>query len=444
MDRTTTLTDPARQPGHHAALEARAFRAYRRGDLAVAEQALADLKKLPSQRLTPMLSVAQAVCLGQPDAAWDRLDRAVADGVQPQTDLELTLAFELADATDHHDDAARWSEALLLRMPTLNATRVFFRNVASSNQGVSKARLLHIIEAGGALPVFGRRVCSLAYMNELSHTDAAALLDVLAARGLLDDKAKRKRRKLVQSLQVGARENAIRIERAENPEGVLLKFSGLGPPRSTDIPAGSALGELTNWTKIVLYDPEVLSFMDGIEQLGRGFDATLARLAAMLDELGPRGGPRVITTASIGGLGGLQYAARLKVDRVIAFSPVTVAHPDVLHQLGDRRAPSRFERARRKFADAPWKLDAKQALEAAETLPDIRVIYGKDRTIDARHAERLRGISGVTLHPLGGVDKHYSSHFLRQAGLYSDVLNGEYSGLDQTDWASLQDSAPSR
>lgn len=422
-------------PHQVAALRARAFRAYARGDLDTAQTTRDALAQTHEGKEDLLLDVAAAVSAGQTGDAWALLTQACAQGAEPRSDLELSLAADLAFGLGHLDEAARWSEAQLYIRSTPLAARIFFHSVAASEGGVSHARLLRLVTASTALPVYAARIRGLAFMKEIGFEDALDLINRLAERFPEDRKTEVARTKLLQIISIGAEDNALRIERAPDPDGVLLKFTGLGPPRTLNLTKSENFEAFPTWSKIVLYDPKVLCFLDGLDVLGPGFEASCARLAELLDELGPKSGPRVMTSSSSGGLGGLRFATRLKLDRAVCFSPVTSAEAATLAELGDTRAKIPFSYAERAFAHDPDRLDARKSLTHAEDLPDIRIIYGADRPVDVAHAERLRGIPGVTLHPLAGVRYHHSARHLKLAGTYADVLRGDYSCLTRQDWA---------
>lgn len=160
-------------------------------------------------------------------------------------------------------------------------------------------------------------------------------------------------------------------------------------------------------------------YLAGIEGLGsdpRGAAAGLRRVVG--------DGARVVTTGnSAGGFGAIVYGTLIGAEEVHAFSPQTVLTRATRAAWLDARWLPEMHHVRRLRGLDPDLLDLDRFLSARDRLPSIHVHYCEDHRLDRRHAERLRHVPRVRLHPYreGG---HALVAVLRDAGELRSILEG--------------------
>lgn len=154
---------------------------------------------------------------------------------------------------------------------------------------------------------------------------------------------------------------------------------------------------------------------------GLGTDVTSAA-RALGDEVA-RGVPRRVVTVgnSAGGFGAILFGTLMGVDEIHAFSPQTAI--DRRHRIAwlDVRWARQMWTVRRTGRLDPGFLDLRVLLERTAGHPPIHVHYCGTHGRDARHAEHLGDLDGVTPHryPGGG---HRLVADLRDRGELTSIL----------------------
>jgi pimeloyl-ACP methyl ester carboxylesterase len=141
---------------------------------------------------------------------------------------------------------------------------------------------------------------------------------------------------------------------------------------------------------VYLRDTRGLGYLDGVPELGVGYERTLDGFRRMVASLG---GPRVYCVgSSAGGYASLRYALDLGARAVLAFSPLTNARK--LHDLS----------AGRISVDAI--LDLRTLYAAAVAPPEVTLVFGEKHAEDAAASRHLAGLPGVTLQAVPHYDRH--------------------------------------
>lgn len=205
---------------------------------------------------------------------------------------------------------------------------------------------------------------------------------------------------------------------------VVLHFEGHpGSPVGVDVL--DAFHSLRGETTAYLRDDQRLLFLQGIQSLADGFDATVAVLDDWLASVDCRN--LICIGRAEGALGALLIGQALGADRIICFSATTTALAVQLQDMPDLRAPVLIRRLNDTLP--PARLDVAQALTASEERPRIDLIYGAQNRIDRLHAERLKDLKGVTLYPIAGYSGHPSAQFALRRGFYDAILDDQMETL---------------
>lgn len=183
-----------------------------------------------------------------------------------------------------------------------------------------------------------------------------------------------------------------------------------------------------NHNKLFLCDRHSAWYYKGIEGITSSFDETVDFVAAMMARY-PSASTCAIGT-SAGGYLALALAARLGLDRALAFSPQTTLEPAGLAAVGEDR----------------WSANM-SIINAIGTPYDIRdligsskrgkyfVVYPSADRRDALHAQRLAGLDRVFLYEFA-TDDHNVAAALFAAKLFHPCLDAVIydpeAGLDQT------------
>jgi hypothetical protein len=213
-----------------------------------------------------------------------------------------------------------------------------------------------------------------------------------------------------------AEEAEVLVKVADDDEVVMIAFGGLYMrvgiadyeffDVTSDLPAGL----------IFVRDRSRRVYQRGLDDLGR----TFPEMASTLHDLA--GGRRIVAIGnSGGGFAALVFGALLGAAEVHAFSPVTFLGRwrRKLHK-DDRFADDidRINRGRhvqRRFLDArPWM---KRRVEPTA----FHLYYASGYDIDRFHAERVRSVPGVVLHPRDGKG-HSTIRDLAISGELKEVL----------------------
>jgi tetratricopeptide (TPR) repeat protein len=138
----------------------------------------------------------------------------------------------------------------------------------------------------------------------------------------------------------------------------------------------------------------------GLRSLGPTLDDTLARLKALVSELGA---PELITLGASGsGLSAIRYAARLGASRAVTFG--ALATP-----VSEAPAAGSSLQSRQRLPKVPPQGSFRDVATELSAAPDLTVEfhYGADCELDSVHAARLQGVPGITFLPAMGVEHHY-------------------------------------
>lgn len=104
---------------------------------------------------------------------------------------------------------------------------------------------------------------------------------------------------------------------------------------------------------------------------------------------------------SMGGYAALLFGSLLKVDRVLAFAPQTFINPFLRLINYDRRWAKQiskvyaFNNKRKEYFDLKKTLSQNQNFKT-----ELNIYYSPEHRLDKKHAERLKNINNVTLHPV--------------------------------------------
>ena len=178
--------------------------------------------------------------------------------------------------------------------------------------------------------------------------------------------------------------------------GTVVLFTGLlaAPIRDIDRYM-AALGV----SALHLRDASRFLFLNGVAELGPDYETTLARLRKFVMRAGS--GPLTTIGASSGGFAAMRYGIDLGADATVCFSPPSDITERFLADDGRGRIVAR----RLQSLDESQKRLA-PLLTARENRHPIHVVYGTEMQQDRRHADELRGLPGVSMHPLEGSDEH--------------------------------------
>ncbi|MEP4037017.1 hypothetical protein [Pseudophaeobacter sp.] len=191
-----------------------------------------------------------------------------------------------------------------------------------------------------------------------------------------------------------------------SPEGTsgtsVLVFGGIGGGAFINYPILDSSFAARNVTGLYVRDSSRLLTLNGIPTLGASLDQTIEALQSRLNALSHHKRLVVFGTSG-GGLGALQYGARLNADAIHLISPAINVNADFLRRIGDARAPVVQARLGEKIRGS--EQDGREALSRA---PSTRtyVHYTADNPTDRAHAEHLKGLPNVQLRPRHGESAH--------------------------------------
>ena len=166
-----------------------------------------------------------------------------------------------------------------------------------------------------------------------------------------------------------------------------------------------------------LHDRRDLNYLDGLTELGGGWDGMVSALRELATADGPR---RVVTVGSSGaGYTAARLGIDLGADAVLALSPPTDLRPET------RRSDGRANRQHERIAATVPELvgDLRPVLEAAPAPPAVHVWFGDATAQDRSHALRLGGAPGVVLHPVSGGARHNVLLDMLRLGLVDGCLD---------------------
>ena len=116
-----------------------------------------------------------------------------------------------------------------------------------------------------------------------------------------------------------------------------------------------------------------------------------------------------------GGFGALLYGPLLGSRRVLAFSPPTVIRESL--EAVTRKVPHL-----RQMASVTGSLDLRTLYQRPPSMPDCRIYYPEENIHDREEALNLKGIAGLDLRPVAGMQKHnLIRHFVSNGSLDGEI-----------------------
>lgn len=170
--------------------------------------------------------------------------------------------------------------------------------------------------------------------------------------------------------------------------------------------------------RLFLRDPRRAWYLRGLPGVG---DDAAALEAALAKTIRQTHCSRVVMAgASAGGFAALRFGARLRVERVLAFSPQTYIGATRRAESGDERWTEQIATLHAALGPDAAEYDAATAVVAADGVTfDVHV--STDDALDLAHARRLAGLPGVTIHEhVGG--GHKLVKWLRDTGKLAPML----------------------
>jgi pimeloyl-ACP methyl ester carboxylesterase len=229
---------------------------------------------------------------------------------------------------------------------------------------------------------------------------------------------------------VDGAEPEVLVKVAETDDAVMIAFGGLYMrvgiadyeffDVTSDLPVGL----------IFVRDRSRRVYQGGLEELGSTFPA----MAATLRELA--GGRRVVTVGnSGGGFAALVFGALIGAAEVHAFSPVTFIGRwrRALHK--DHRFSADIDRVNRGPHVQRQFMDARRWMRRAVQPTQFHLYYAKNYDLDRLHAERVRRVRGVALHPRDGKG-HNTIRDLAVSGELKEILRDAVNSGQRADGRS--------
>ena len=161
----------------------------------------------------------------------------------------------------------------------------------------------------------------------------------------------------------------------------------------------------------------------GITSIVGDNEAAIAEM--LLQRIKESGATRVVMAgASAGGFAAMRFGPQCGADVVIAFSPQAFIGASARAQAGDERWPEQIAALHAALGSESPQYQVREILEtAAGSGMETQVHFSAGDALDARHAEALSGVSGVTLTAHPG-DDHKLVKQLRNQGMLAPMLLG--------------------
>ena len=171
---------------------------------------------------------------------------------------------------------------------------------------------------------------------------------------------------------------------------------------------------------VYLRDFRKRSYLRGVAGLGRTELETIAALRKIVAALGAK--RTIVMGGSGGGFSAMRYAALMDADVAVSFAGPTDASTTPLYHGARPSAwnPDFFIKAiLNRESDLP--LDLVPLLSKSGRTKFIQY-FGQEMPEDVRQALRLKGLPGVTLRPVPGLDSHYVLDHLMGNGSFDLLL----------------------
>ena len=148
--------------------------------------------------------------------------------------------------------------------------------------------------------------------------------------------------------------------------------------------------------RLFVRDPALIWYQRGVPGFGETLDEVAGSLKTVVAE---QGAERLVTIgSSAGGYAALAFGALMEADLVLAFSPQTMLDRAWLDEVGDDRWAGHFRNLDAVGGPDPRWTDLREALpRERRDRTALHVHYPRPLEEDARHAERLAGLPGVTM-----------------------------------------------
>jgi pimeloyl-ACP methyl ester carboxylesterase len=148
--------------------------------------------------------------------------------------------------------------------------------------------------------------------------------------------------------------------------------------------------------RLFVRDPALVWFQHGVPGFGETIDEVAASLRMVVDEQEVE--RLVVVGSSAGGYAALAFGSLLEADLVLSFSPQTMLERGWLDEAGDDRWPGHFKNLAALGGPDPRWTDLREALPRERRPRTVYELhYPAPFELDARHAERLADLPGVTM-----------------------------------------------
>jgi hypothetical protein len=148
--------------------------------------------------------------------------------------------------------------------------------------------------------------------------------------------------------------------------------------------------------RLFVRDPDRVWYQHGVPRFGNSIDEVGAALRAIVVEQGVE--RLVVIGSSAGGYAAIAFGAVLEADLVIAFAPQTRIDRGWLDEVGDERWRGHLATLDRLGGPDPRWADLAVALpREAKPGTVFEIHYPTQLELDRRHADRLRGLPGVSM-----------------------------------------------
>ena len=177
--------------------------------------------------------------------------------------------------------------------------------------------------------------------------------------------------------------------------------------------------------KVYIRDHEQAWYHRGVAGVADSIDGLVGHLRQQIQRYACR---RVVTLGnSMGAYAAILTGCLLPADEVVAFSPQTFIGRFKRLLCLDRRWSRQLAGAYRSPSANRAYFDLKSVLRKGPASTSYHLYYGKGNRQDARHAEHLKGLGGVHLHPMD-LEGHNLVRVLRDTGRLTEILQRALGG----------------